>query len=393
MQAPPRFQPERSQAGTIERVRVTDEHVTRLVLNSLLALLPLPIRIDTQRRSIFTLLIHACATATSLHQTLDDLDHTPSLRSVLYHLHKISLRQLEARANQLLQAHIRSFLPKVAKLAVDLTLLPYHGQPHETKREISRGQAKNGTTRFHGYATLYLILWGRRFTLAVRYVRHKEPLTHTLDQLLKQAALLGITPKLLLADKQFYTAKVLEFLKHRNIPFLIPVRCSRNFRYFKGRRSYATPYAVTGVPVTLVISVRYARGKYGRHGIEYFAYVTWGTSLKPSRVFEEYRARFGIESSYKLLHSARARTSSRDPALRFLFVVVGFMLQNAWVVVQWETLRKPGWRVTSEVEFPFKRFLRWVVRTVARFWGELLSFTVERERARRVGGRAPIPAG
>ena len=34
--------------------------------------------------------------------------------------------------------------------AIDLTLIPYHGQPFEDKKEIMRGAPKSGTTHFHG---------------------------------------------------------------------------------------------------------------------------------------------------------------------------------------------------------------------------------------------------
>jgi len=35
-------------------------------------------------------------------------------------------------------------------VAIDLTLIPYHGQPYEDKKEIVRGAPKSGTTHFHG---------------------------------------------------------------------------------------------------------------------------------------------------------------------------------------------------------------------------------------------------
>ncbi len=38
-------------------------------------------------------------------------------------------------------------------IAVDLTLIPYHGKPYEDTKEIVRGMPKSGTTHFHGYAT------------------------------------------------------------------------------------------------------------------------------------------------------------------------------------------------------------------------------------------------
>jgi hypothetical protein len=67
-------------------------------------------------------------------------------------------------------------------------------------------------------------------------------------------------------------------------------------------------------------------------------------------VADRYRGQFGIESSYRLLGQALARTSSRSPSLRLLHVAVGMMPQNGWVVLKLiyasESRRGPGgWTV------------------------------------------------
>ena len=59
------------------------------------------------------------------------------------------------------------------------------------------------------------------------------------------------------------------------------------------------------------IVVKYSKCKYKSKGIKYFAYATYGMDLPISKTFKEYRKRFGIESSYKLMNQARARTSTK----------------------------------------------------------------------------------
>ncbi len=56
---------------------------------------------------------------------------------------------------------------------MDPTLIPYHGRPFADPAEIYRGQPKSGTTHFHAYATAYLVRDGRRFTLALVWVRQR----------------------------------------------------------------------------------------------------------------------------------------------------------------------------------------------------------------------------
>ena len=59
------------------------------------------------------------------------------------------------------------------------------------------------------------------------------------------------------------------------------------------------------------IVVKYSKCKYKTKGIKYFTYATYGMDLPISKTFKEYRKRFGIESSYKLMNQAQARTSTK----------------------------------------------------------------------------------
>ena len=46
------------------------------------------------------------------------------------------------------------------KLAIDLNLIPYYGEPSDSEKPyIYRSQAKQGTCSFYAYATLYSNSW------------------------------------------------------------------------------------------------------------------------------------------------------------------------------------------------------------------------------------------
>lgn len=57
--------------------------------------------------------------------------------------------------------------PKAADMAFDITKVPYHGQP-ENQGDVRRCAAESGTTHFFMYASAYVMLYGRRFTLAIK---------------------------------------------------------------------------------------------------------------------------------------------------------------------------------------------------------------------------------
>lgn len=80
--------------------------------------------------------------------------------------------------------------------------------------EIVRSKAKHGTTHFHAYSTLYVIVLGKRFTLAM-----KEIVAHFLDVI----SSLNLKIKRLYMDKGFCTVKVIKLLKRRPVRAVIAV--------------------------------------------------------------------------------------------------------------------------------------------------------------------------
>jgi hypothetical protein len=84
--------------------------------------------------------------------------------------------------------------------AIDLTLVNYYGQDDE---EVRRSKAKDGTSRFHCYASLYVLKKNKRYTLALTLMVKDEPLLEVLKRLLKRGEELGLGIKRLLLDRGF----------------------------------------------------------------------------------------------------------------------------------------------------------------------------------------------
>jgi hypothetical protein len=108
-------------------------------------------------------------------------------------------------------------------LAIDLTLIPYHGEPFRDLSEIYRGQAQDGTSHFHAYATAYIVRKGQRYIVALTGVAKGEPLKNVVQRQLRQAASGGIRPCLLVLDRGFYSVAVIRYLQQARHPFLMPV--------------------------------------------------------------------------------------------------------------------------------------------------------------------------
>ena len=164
-------------------------------------------------------------------------------------------------------------------------------------------------------------------------------------------------------DREFYTRNVIDFLTTAQIPFIIPVK--KHGRAMKklliGKKSRFGEYIMRGKPplfLKIAITVKYAKGKRGKHGIKNLGYVVQGIPGRPQRIHKTYRSRFAIESSYRMRNLVKPRTSTRNPVLRYLLAIIAFLLKNLWMTVLWTRFSpvKQGPRTIEMDEFRFDQF-------------------------------------
>jgi putative transposase len=348
---------------------------------------------------LLTLLFYAAALLTSLSNACQCLRDAPSDEAARLALIATlpDFAELQRRLNAALAGNLpRALRRRPQRVAADLVLIPYHGEPCADPDEIYRSQAKSGTSHFHAYATLYVIRHGYRFTIALTAVARGEPLEEVLKRLLRQAAAVGIRCRLLLLDRGFYSVGVIRYLQAARYPFLMPVigrgRDLDDPRGPSGTKVFLTweksgfgTYVLHDAQkrparVSICVKCRYYRGQWQRHGKQRLIYAFWG--FQPSSfdwVKETYRQRFAIETTYRQLHQARIRTSTRDPVRRLLFVGIALILRNVWVWLHQIILARPR-RGSREIRLDllrFRRMLQWVAHVVEQKLGVRDSVTFQ----------------
>ena len=84
--------------------------------------------------------------------------------------------------------------------------------------------------------------------------------------------------------------------------------------------------------------------------------------MLPTQIAEEYRCRFGIEASYRLMNKVRARTSCKKAEFRLFLVALAFFLLNMWAYVKWSYLfvSKPGPRIVLHHLLPLDLWRAWL---------------------------------
>src|SRR4029077_17496470 len=295
---------------------------------------------------------------------------------------------LQKAVNRALTGHLpRALRRNRQRLAIDLHLTPYYGEPFKDAKEIYRSQAKKGTNHFHAYATAYVVRHGQRYTVALTPVERGEDMKDVVQRLLKQAAQAGVRPCLLLLDRGFYSVAVIRYLQCARVPFLMPavargrmpargkpatgIRALQRWRK-SGWAEHTLKSGKKTATVSICVFCGNYRGQWKRHGRFAWVYAYWGFQPgSPRWVADTYRLRFGIESSYRQLNEARVKTCTRNPLVRLFLIAVALILRNIWVWLHWEFLSTPrrGCRRIHLERLRFKTLLSWLEHLVVSLVG------------------------
>jgi hypothetical protein len=344
---------------------------------------------------VLQVLLIAASRVVSVFAACRDLADAPTRTTIFNALHATlpEVRELERRLNLALVTKVPRALQRKSRIiAIDLTLLPYYGKPHENTKEIYRSKPKAGTSSFHAYATAVVIHKGYRYTLALTRVEYGEAMKDVVQRLLRVVRRRGVKIRYLLLDKGFFSVSVMSYLKRAGYGFIIPA-------IIRGRTSSKTP--PTGLralrkkknghyrlklngkdprnekknistEVTICVSSKdYVEKKTGKKRRKKLLFALWKIRRTWREIRELYRKRFGIETSYRQLNEARIKTCTRDPRERLLFVGVGLVLRNVWV---WIHFRFAKDKYSSEPRLfhallRFNEMLLWITQIVQRILG------------------------
>lgn len=326
---------------------------------------------------ILDVVLKASAESSSIEAASNDLQAAADSNTIREYLNAgldiQALREQENEMNAALAECIPNSMPRTnVEVAIDFHDEPFYGKGAGLREVTCSGQAKKGSTHFIRIASAYVIWRQVRLTLALRYVLPDENALDILKILLIRLQELGFGQiRVLYLDKGFASTKIINYLKERKQPAIIacPIRGKDGGTraLCQGRKSYRTHYTFTdGTPATLALKATLVPDKSGKRRRKWLAFIVIELDWLPEKIHHEYRRRFGIECSYRLLRRVRAMTTSRNPAVRFFLLAVGMILVNAWVFLRWEFARllAPGLRRVDETRFRFHRFTRWLIRAI-----------------------------
>lgn len=349
---------------------------------------------------ILTVLFAAAARISSLSDTCQRLRGVPDEHVIAEALY--STLPGYDRLRRRVQAALLGHLPKALRrqpqvVAIDLTLLPYYGADRKTNPDVIRSQAKKGTCSFYGYASAYVVRKGWRYTVALMAATRHTTMADVVRELLRQVRAAGIDVRYTVLDREFYSVGVIRYLQQARTPFLMPVvgrgRSAKHPLGPSGSNIFKqckvsgwSQYTLTDpkknkATVWVCVKCRNRCGERGKHGREAWVYAYWGISPKRfDWVRQAYRARFGIETSYRQMNQCRIRTTSKRFVVRFLYVAIGFLLRNLWVWLHHAVLSTPrrgGMQLHLE-RLRLRTMLLWLLDVAIELYGLARAALAER---------------
>jgi putative transposase len=289
-------------------------------------------------------LVGMSANKLSVHSLNKAGEKVPCETSVRYHLSKVNLDSLLAFQSKILTCSNDQILVpgKSYHFAIDFTDDPYYGEIVDVNKDyVIKSKMKDSTTTFYSYVSLSITTKGQRLTLAVLPVKKGVSKVEYIRKFLAFINDAKVNVEVLCLDRGFYSNHVFSFLQEENIPHIVPVRKHGQElkKILRGNHSRYARYTMRGtsgpLDLTLAIDVQYLQGRYMKFGNVNLGYVVYGIDWMPRRVYQVYKNRFAIDSSYRIRNSVKAKTSSRNVVLRYLLTIISFLLKNIWVSIQW----------------------------------------------------------
>ena len=235
-----------------------------------------------------------------------------------------------------------------ATVAIDYTHDPFYGDINTPM--VIGGKQDRGICWGYHYASIHVVEAGRRLTLYTMPVDQFTEKANAVATLLEKAKERGVHVKLVLLDRGFFSADVINLLKKLRERFVMPAvkyqtvkeaiaahhdsnaACVVGFTLGEGEKAARFNLAVYPVSKERLKS-RCKRKKQLSLQDLYFGFATnlpRSVAESLSYIPEEYRRRWGIETGYRVMGMVKAKTTSKNYVLRLTYRLAAVFVYNVW---------------------------------------------------------------
>ncbi len=271
----------------------------------------------------------------------------------------------------------QNLIPRKLKIAFDFHKELYYGA--KDNPYVIGIKAEKGTKKAHFWHTCSLILKGRELQVGSRMRKKGEKMGFFVREMVAFLESLGFMIELIAMDKEYYQKWIFDYLDHKNIDYIVPVRESAKLRAMKEAalkdpKARVQAYKMKGkyVKGKGYLPTKFKAAFYGKKGKDFGTLRTQyrnGTrpkkdiladifvlatnrvihapSVKKKYKFYKTRSDYGdrwrIEINYREGNPFIMYSTSADPNVRNLYFILSVLLFNFWILANLLLHQKRYW--------------------------------------------------
>ena len=282
---------------------------------------------------------------------LQDSGKTPSSRWVLGKIRAIDAREIRERCDHAIKREAldmkkAGMFRNPVVVAIDEHLVGWYGKGSDSQY-ITHSKSKNGTSRFYSLATVHCVVGGSRAALGARLVKKTDNDGDVVSKLLEKCSELRIRSSRVLLDRGFFSVDVIQTLNLHGKAFIMPAIKGPGIKkaimeHVKEKRPAVSKYTMTsreGYTATFTLVILEKTPEPDEVKKETDRYIVFATNARArskqdliSKIPDEYKKRWGIETGYACMERIRPRTSSRNDSIRMLLMYLPLVIYNAWIM-------------------------------------------------------------
>ena len=281
---------------------------------------------------------------------LQDGGKTPSSRWVLGKIRAIDAREIRDRFDHAIKREAldmkkAGMFRNPVVVVIDEHLVGWYGKGSDSQY-ITHSKSKNGTNRFYSLATVHCVAGGSRAALGARLVKKTDNDGDVVSKLLEKCSELRIRSSRVLLDRGFFSVDVIQTLNLHGKAFIMPAIKGPGIKkaimeHVDEKRPAVSKYTMTSregytATFTLVILEKTPEPDEVK---ETDRYIVFATNVRYrskqdliSKIPDEYKKRWGIETGYACMERIRLRTSSRNDSIRMLLMYLPLVIYNVWIM-------------------------------------------------------------
>lgn len=232
----------------------------------------------------------------------------------------------------------RGLTDNFTDVAIDEHSWLFYGQSNAPR--ITHVDPKRGTNKAYEFLTMSIVGdRGEKFTVGVKLVASRQEKYEAVKELLNKADdKLYVRDALL--DRGFYGTLYARAMKETGVHFVARSQVgTKAKKMWKNAEDGVNVERVTmsrsRAPYVSVEVTRFVVPARDDADAEFMAFITDRemTKKEARKIGRNYKRRWGIETSYRVINDFLPKTTSKDVALRTWYYRMGALLYNVWVLV------------------------------------------------------------